>query len=116
MPELVLLSFDRGEFRKLHKAALSGDEQAVQQIETIFAAYKEQGVACFLCDSETHEPFCMMLPDGADYQKLIAAPLCTSCRDLAPMQRWHRCLKLLSKMAGARLKKQVHFDLVGRRR
>jgi hypothetical protein len=45
VPELVLLSFSRAEFARLHRAAMKGDEAAVQQ-ETVEAWW-----SCWPCSS-----------------------------------------------------------------
>jgi hypothetical protein len=115
-PELILLSFSRAEFVSLHRAALKGDEEAVQAIETMWDDYRDRPVECLLCATECRHPwFTMMLPDHV-HAKLVAAPLCPTCRDLPTMVRWHRCLKLIGKMHSARTGKQVHFDLMSKRR
>jgi len=121
MPELLLLSFlllsfNRAEFRRLHKAATQGDEPSLQEIEAIWQPYRDRALECLLCGSETaHPPFCMMLPDPSNDLKLIGAPLCASCRDLPDMVRWHRPLKRLGKMHKAETGKQAHFNIMGRR-
>ena len=115
--ELVLLSFSRAEFRALHKAATAGDEQAVQQIDSIWEEYKDREIECFICGRECeHPPFALMLPEPNSGAQVIAAPLCPACRDLDPMRRWGRALKLLGKMHQAKTGRQCHFNLMPRQR
>ena len=120
MPELLLLSFSRSEFRRLHRLAMKGDEDAIQQIESVWDEHRDREIEieCFLCQAVIIEPrpFCMVLPDPSADHELIGAPLCSICRDLPTLVRWHRCLKLVSKMGKARSGRQLHYNIVGSRR
>jgi len=120
VPELVLLNFSRTEVTQLHRAAWKGDEGAVSEFATIWEPYKGQSRACFLCSAEAEwegdqAPFTMMLPEPGVWEKLIAAPLCATCRDLPKMVRWNRCFVLLKRMHKAKTGKQAHFSLIQRR-
>src|SRR4051794_26497993 len=118
MAELVLLSLNRLEFNLLHKRACKGDESAVHAIESIWQAYNDSELECFLCGNVVLQRpiFTQVLPEHNDHSKLIAAPLCAGCRDLPSLVRLNRCILLLKKMYGARSGKQVHFTFAPRRR
>jgi hypothetical protein len=78
--------------------------------------YKDRELACFLCDQpvDRSTPICtQVLPEyddgrGGGDNKLIGAPLCESCRDLAPAVRWSRSLKVL-QMFSANTGKNIRF-------
>ena len=110
MAALVLLNLDRREFESLHKRANGGDEAAAQELESLWDDYRDRALACFTCDSVVEWlVFNMVLPEQGDYGKLIAAPLCNTCRALPRMKRLNRAIKVLKKMYSAKSGKNITF-------
>jgi hypothetical protein len=116
MAELILLSLQRAEFLAMHRAGLNGDQSAARALVKLWADYNDRELACFLCDAPVERPVAtQVLPENHDDAKLLAAPLCERCRDLPPMLRLSRCLKVLKRMYSARNKKYVTFSVNHRR-
>jgi hypothetical protein len=116
--ELVLLSLNRKEFLDLAKRSEAGEATAIDAIGRLWDDHRHKAIACFLCDEavDTTVPiFSMILPEHNDNQ-LIAAPLCTRCRDLPPMLRWSRSLRVLQKVHSARTGKNIRFHFNQSRR
>src|SRR5438067_1961524 len=64
MPELVLLSVDRQVFRDTYRAAASGDEAALRDIEELWRDYDRVEIECFLCGAACPPgPGAMALPE-----------------------------------------------------
>ena len=111
MAELVLLSLERAEIAKLHRAALAGDRDALAAIEAIWDDYRGRALTCFLCDREVTEfpPFAVIFGDIADPAKGVAAPLCRACHTLPQQVRWSRAMKILRAMHKAKTGKDLHY-------
>jgi hypothetical protein len=108
--EPVLLSVDAAQFIAVHKAAATGDQEAIQAIEALWDAYKGQEIPCFFCDEIVQRPvFTHVLPEYGTNQTLIGAPLCEKCRSLPQGVRWSRGLKILQRMFSARSGKNIRF-------
>jgi hypothetical protein len=90
MPELVLLSLGRTEFMALHKAAAAGDPDAIDALGTLWSDHQDKEIECFTCGNTIEERplFAMILPEYNDNSRLIAAPLCTTCKNRPPTLRW----------------------------
>ena len=110
MPELALLTLDRQEAVRLHRAREKSDADALaffvhvwDAYVHLWDAYKDSGLPCFLCDNDVEfPPHSEIAGDTADRDKVVAAPLCARCRQLPKMVKWGRCLKLLRAMHKAR--------------
>ncbi len=115
MAELVLLTLNRREFHLLFQRARQGDEQAMAELDAFWDQHKE--IACFLCDATISErPFTLMLPETGKSPMIMAAPLCTVCRELAPMVRLHKAIRILQQMYRRKNGKQMHFSFVAQYR
>jgi hypothetical protein len=112
MPELVLLTLVKREFHKLYQRARQGDELALAELDAMWDGYKDQTLACFLCDSEVPYPVrVIMLPEYGDQRNIVAAPLGTRCADLPQGTKLHRSIKVLRQMNQHKAPgKQIHYD------
>ena len=108
---LVLLSLSRVEFLAQTRAAEKGGKQAYAAVAALWDEYKDDTtLECFLCGTiidYPHPPFSLLSPELNNNDKLIAAPWCSTCRDLPSQLRWHRALKMLGAMWSKKGKKFV---------
>jgi hypothetical protein len=121
MAETVLQSVYRFEFQSAMRLAAKGDENAAHSLETLWAAYAGQTVACFICNQDIlcdgdidGLPKTQVLPEQLHYSKLILVPVCATCWERPRMARLNACIAILKQMY-ARQGKQVHFNFAPRR-
>ena len=112
MAELVLLDLDRNWFLCANKAAEAGNQDALDDIKSIWSPYEGVEISCFLCDavcSEQFPPFAQIVPVYNSPTRLLAIPCCTSCARLPSQVRMGRLLRLLKRMWSERYGKNVTF-------
>jgi len=112
MPELVLLSVDRQVFRDTYRAAASGDEAALRDIEELWRDYDRVEIECFLCGAACRPgPGAMALPERDDDSKLLIVPLCDECAALPRRYKMGKAIKILKRMYRDRPSGPVVFRL-----
>jgi hypothetical protein len=113
---MVTQTLFKHEWDSLVRLAGKGEKWAAEQIEHLWDGHREKHVPCFMCNRRVGWPiFTQILPDSDHPSKLIAAPLCATCRELPTMTRWHRCLKILRDL-NATGTKRINFPYASRRR
>jgi hypothetical protein len=121
MAETVIQSVYRFEWDAAMRLAVKGDENAQYFLENIWQAYKDQTIACFICNSDILVdgtldglPKTQVLPEQLDNSKLILVPVCATCWARPTMARINAAIAILKEMF-ARQGKQVHFNFGPRR-
>ena len=117
MAELVILNIPSDLSDRMHRLAAAGDAAADRWFQELWSDYAGP-FECFLCGAEIEKNgrlATLAVPDRrakkGHKQQMMISLICPACRDLPPMIRWNRAIRMVKRMHG----RQYNFNLKRRR-